>query len=317
MNNTTDFKSRVLCSDGTCIGVIGHDGKCKECGKPYNDHQDNFELENDKITNEEWFKCKTCGFVAFGDDPSIAKNRKCLGCGKIMGAEPIVNQIKNPRQTESIRKNAKQRKEAENATGSFIPNLICMLAKIAKADGAVTSEEIEVIRNFFQHDLKLDDKSYNIAISIFNDAKSSPEPIEPHARNLLQNIGSDSSVLINIINLLFSVAIADGHFSVEEELLINKVEVIFGVSGKTEYSKFKNERESSQDEENSELRYYDILGLSIDADPPEIKITYRRLVMQYHPDHVQHLGSEFQALAEEKIKEINMAYKYLQKKYNL
>ncbi len=87
----------------------------------------------------------------------------------------------------------------------------------------------------------------------------------------------------------------------------------FGVSGETEYSRFKNERESSQEEENSELRYYDILGLSIDADPPEIKITYRRLVMQYHPDHVQHLGSEFQALAEEKIKEINMAYEYLQK----
>ena len=26
---------RVLCSDGNCIGVIGPDGRCKECGKPY------------------------------------------------------------------------------------------------------------------------------------------------------------------------------------------------------------------------------------------------------------------------------------------
>ena len=30
-----DFDSRKLCSDGTCIGVIGPDGRCKECGKPY------------------------------------------------------------------------------------------------------------------------------------------------------------------------------------------------------------------------------------------------------------------------------------------
>ncbi len=30
-----DWEDRVLCSDGTCIGVIGPDGKCKECGKPY------------------------------------------------------------------------------------------------------------------------------------------------------------------------------------------------------------------------------------------------------------------------------------------
>ena len=30
-----DFASRKLCSDGTCIGIIGPDGRCKECGKPY------------------------------------------------------------------------------------------------------------------------------------------------------------------------------------------------------------------------------------------------------------------------------------------
>jgi hypothetical protein len=28
-----DWDKRVLCSDGACIGVIGPDGKCKECGK--------------------------------------------------------------------------------------------------------------------------------------------------------------------------------------------------------------------------------------------------------------------------------------------
>jgi hypothetical protein len=31
----TDWKSRRLCSDDNCIGVIGPDGRCKECGKPY------------------------------------------------------------------------------------------------------------------------------------------------------------------------------------------------------------------------------------------------------------------------------------------
>jgi len=29
-----DWENRVLCSDEACIGVIGPDGKCKECGKP-------------------------------------------------------------------------------------------------------------------------------------------------------------------------------------------------------------------------------------------------------------------------------------------
>ena len=30
-----DWQDRVLCSDGNCIGIIGPDGCCKECGKPY------------------------------------------------------------------------------------------------------------------------------------------------------------------------------------------------------------------------------------------------------------------------------------------
>jgi hypothetical protein len=29
------WENRVLCSDESCIGVVGPDGRCKECGKPY------------------------------------------------------------------------------------------------------------------------------------------------------------------------------------------------------------------------------------------------------------------------------------------
>jgi predicted amidophosphoribosyltransferase len=30
-----DLSNRILCSDGTCIGVIDEKGFCRECGKPY------------------------------------------------------------------------------------------------------------------------------------------------------------------------------------------------------------------------------------------------------------------------------------------
>ncbi len=30
-----EWERRVLCSDESCIGTIGPDGKCKECGLPY------------------------------------------------------------------------------------------------------------------------------------------------------------------------------------------------------------------------------------------------------------------------------------------
>ena len=30
-----DFSQRILCSDGSCIGVINEKGICNVCGKPY------------------------------------------------------------------------------------------------------------------------------------------------------------------------------------------------------------------------------------------------------------------------------------------
>jgi len=30
-----NWENRILCNDGNCIGVIGADGRCKECGKTY------------------------------------------------------------------------------------------------------------------------------------------------------------------------------------------------------------------------------------------------------------------------------------------
>ena len=34
-SDASSWENRVLCSDGNCIGVVGPDGRCKECGKPY------------------------------------------------------------------------------------------------------------------------------------------------------------------------------------------------------------------------------------------------------------------------------------------
>jgi hypothetical protein len=34
-NDVIDWDQRTLCSDESCIGVLGPDGRCKECGKPY------------------------------------------------------------------------------------------------------------------------------------------------------------------------------------------------------------------------------------------------------------------------------------------
>lgn len=43
-----EWEQRTLCSDESCIGVIGPDGLCKECGKPYDSEIVNSEQEIEK-----------------------------------------------------------------------------------------------------------------------------------------------------------------------------------------------------------------------------------------------------------------------------
>ena len=56
---------------------------------------------------------------------------------------------------------------------------------------------------------------------------------------------------------------------------------------------------------------YEVLGLSPTATREQIHTAYRKLVNQYHPDKVAHLGQEFQELAEERFKEIQKAYQHI------
>ena len=65
-------------------------------------------------------------------------------------------------------------------------------------------------------------------------------------------------------------------------------------------------------------RYYaQIFGLSGKLTRTDLKKRYRTLVNQYHPDKVQHLGKEFQDLAEHKMKEINEAYEFFCERYQI
>lgn len=78
------------------------------------------------------------------------------------------------------------------------------------------------------------------------------------------------------------------------------------------YTYRRQQRHASDSASND--HYYAVLGLTSGASMDEIKKAYRKLSMKYHPDKVQHLGDEFQNVAEEKMKEINAAYEFFKKK---
>jgi hypothetical protein len=89
-----DWENRILCRDENCIGVIGPDGRCKECGKPYDEPQtpevqtaqaesepgDDIERSEKPDKQEDWENRTLCS------DEScigvIGPDGRCKECGK-------------------------------------------------------------------------------------------------------------------------------------------------------------------------------------------------------------------------------------------
>ena len=62
---------------------------------------------------------------------------------------------------------------------------------------------------------------------------------------------------------------------------------------------------------------YKILEINPSATHDEVKKAYRKMAVKYHPDKVQHLGDDFQQMAEEKFKTLNEAYQQIKKERGL
>jgi DnaJ like chaperone protein len=84
-------------------------------------------------------------------------------------------------------------------------------------------------------------------------------------------------------------------------------------AGKTQQQEYSQNNGSRTDKNTGADDPYAVLGISRTASAEEIKKAYRKLVLQYHPDKVAHLGDEFKALAEERFKQIQQAYQQITK----
>jgi DnaJ like chaperone protein len=188
---------------------------------------------------------------------------------------------------------------------TFMLAMISLAAKVAKADGKVTADEIRAFDNFLQNNLHMDKQERQVAARIFNEARDSSIPVEEFARQIRHLMGHRPDRLRDLVSLLMMIAMADGHFHPAEEKMIRSIAASMGLS--------------SADYEASAAMFnpghnldasYSVLGISKSASDDEVKNAYRKLAKEYHPDVLASKGmsGEFQTFAEDKMKSINGAY---------
>ena len=191
---------------------------------------------------------------------------------------------------------------------AFFAALFACLAKIAKADGQVTKEEINKIEDFITQKFNLDGEQRNFAINIFQKAKDDNVSFDAYAKQLASLLKRSPNSLMIFYELLFELAMADGELHPNEEKLLKKVPRIFGFNDGLYNQLFQKYGLKTQN-------FYEVLGVSKQMNFDEIRKIYLKKRREFHPDKLisKGLPEELIEKAKEKFIEIQEAYEELEK----
>lgn len=189
-------------------------------------------------------------------------------------------------------------------TAAFTIAVIALGAKMAKADGLVTRDEVTAFREVF-HIPKVEE--YNAA-RVYNLARQDIAGFEDYARKIKAMYAEENAALTDLFEGLFHIAMADGNYHPGEDEFLARVAAIFGFSDQT-FSRLRAQfvPEAIRDP-------YDVLGVSPDAALDKIKAAWRGLVRDSHPDRMLARGVPAEAvkLAEKRLIAINQAWDAIQ-----
>lgn len=192
---------------------------------------------------------------------------------------------------------------------AFTVGVIVLGAKMAKADGTVSRDEIQAFRQVFHIPAE---EMKNVG-RIFNQARKDARGFEPYAKQIGRMFRHNPAVLEELLDGLFHIAKADGPVKDVEMEYLEQVAFIFGLDQAAwERVKANNLGVEGHDP-------YEVLGVSRDSGDDAIKSAYRKLVRENHPDHLvaQGMPQEFIDLANQKLATINGAYEAIRKQRRL
>ena len=193
----------------------------------------------------------------------------------------------------------------QNSQQIFALSLIILSAKLSKADGRVSKEELIAVKD----KLQIPDSEIDQVAKIFNKAKDESTGYEPYAKQISEIFKRNQNVLEEVINILFYIAEADGHVSNEEESMIANIAFIFGLS-QNQYESIKESRKSSD-----KLNPYIVLESQPTDDLKSIRKKYIKLSKEHHPDLLISKGVPSEVINESKnkMRAINAAWDQIQK----
>ena len=217
-----------------------------------------------------------------------------------------------------------RRKQANVNEAKF---LVSLLAKVAKSDGRVGELEARLISQV------LDDLSKKVSgvsgvreylKEVYNSQKQNVDNAYETARNYKRAFNLNYDTCVARLTFFLNLAYIDGEFNASEQAVIRNIAYGFGIDKDTldeiilKFDNFYSSRFKTNSNTSIEKNDpFEVLGLSKSANFDEVKLRYKELVRQYHPDILMGRGESKEVIesSTKKLQEINEAYGRLKEKF--
>lgn len=183
---------------------------------------------------------------------------------------------------------------------AFTIAVVALGAKMAKADGVVSADEVRAFREVF----RVPESEVKNVARIFNLARRDVAGFESYATQVGGMFKNQPQVLEDLLDGLFHIARADGRFAEAEDRYLQRVAQLFGFAE----PEFARIREAHVGPEAADP--YRVLGIARESSADDIKKRWKALLREHHPDALVARGvpQEFIDVATKKVAAINAAY---------
>ena len=187
---------------------------------------------------------------------------------------------------------------------AFTIAVIALGAKMAKADGVVTRAEVAAFREVFT----IPRAEEANAARVFDLARTDVAGFEEYAARIGAMFAPGDPILIDLMEGLFHIALADGEYHPAEDAFLAEVAARFGVGERAHRAM------RARFAPGGEPDAWDVLGVDPGTPLPEVRAAWRRLVRDTHPDAVMARGLPEEAvrLAERRMIAVNRAWERIQ-----